>query len=259
MTLRPLIWAKDGMLMGVPSEKVIDTTISIPQNTYWYSDVIDLEQYGALGVIAKIIKVSAPSYGYIYLYFSDDPNFSYSYQTYAAAASPGSAIIFPKVGRYVRAVFQAGSIAGTYQFKVTLELTPLPLFPTVQTINQGVLPVQLELDRLSLAKSSDIPVPYRFPQVYSIAPGANTGRISIDLQNYRSVGIYIIADQNISIIIEGSTDNTNWEPYATGTATANNKYENDIDKWKHRYLGITVTNNGSATATIKVRVVASKF
>jgi hypothetical protein len=251
--------ARNIFIGGMASQKVIDTTISIPQNTTWYSDVIDLELYGALGVIATAVKTGGPSAGALYIQFSEDSSFANYITTYLPCNQQAAYSISAfKAGRYMRVAFASSSSTGPYSWRITALVTPI-LIPTISNDYLGLYPVEIAIDRINVAKSTDIPVPYRFPQTYSVPAGANTGRISIDLQNYKSVGIYIIADQNISITIEGSTDNTNWEPYATGTATANNKYENDIGQWKHRYLGITVTNNGSATATIKVRVVASKF
>jgi hypothetical protein len=251
--------ARNIFIGGIGSQKVIDTMISIPQSTNWYSDVIDLEQYGALGVIAKAIKISSPTYGYLYLQFSDDLNFSYNYLTYPAIAAPGSAIIYPKVGRYVRIQFSSYSTTGIYQFKITLELTPLPLSPAIQMIYPGLVSISIESDRAAIAKSSDIPVPYRFAQTYSVAAGSNTGRISIDLQNYRDCAIYILANQASSITIEGSTDNTNWEAYDNESGTANTPWYKAYTLFPHRYLGITVANSGTATSTVKVRVIASKF
>jgi hypothetical protein len=244
---------------GLASQKIIDTTISIPQSTVWYSDVIDLDKYGALGVIAKSSKVSAPSYGYLYVQFSDDPNFSEIVSTNPFGNVQEVAMV-PRVGRYMRLMWQSYSITGTYQYRISAVITPFPVYPfSGSTSPLSYIPVAIRSDTVALAKSSDIPVPYRFAQTYSAAAGANTGTISIDLNSYRDCAVYILADQNTSITIQGSIDNTNWEAYDSGSGTANTPWTKAYTLFPHRYLGITVTNSGSSTATIKVRVVASKF
>jgi hypothetical protein len=220
--------------------------------------VIDLDQYGALGVIARQNKISAPAEIYFYVEFSETPDFPEVISSYSARYQQELQML-PKAGRYMRIRVVSYSTAGTYQYKIVAYVTPFPLYPYTSQGGLDRVPISIRDDIVGLARSTDIPVPYRFAQTYSVAAGGNTGRISIDLNNYKDCAIYILADQATSITIEGSTDNTNWEAYDSGSGTANTAWKQAYTLFTHRYLGITVTNSGTATATVKVRVIASKF
>jgi len=252
-------WELGGKAVGFPSQKVIDTIISIPASTTWYSDVIDLDQYGALGVIARSSRISAPAIGYLYIQFSDDPNFS----EYLATSPWGlfqEVAMVPRAGRYMRIAWQSYSTTGTYQYKISAVVVPFPVYPFAGSSSSlSFVPVVIRGDGVALAKSTDIPVPYRFAQTYSVAAGGNIGRISIDLSNYKECSILIFQDQNTTVLIEGSRDNSTWKTIASESGTAGTPYQKTISPFPPRYLGLTITNNGTAPANIDVFVIASKF